>query len=123
MQMKNKYRLRPAYGKTELLLEFTYGPEKETFLAELQKALEELEVKIQSAQDLWMNDEVLLVLDSNQGSFTLSIDIWDLAFIMAEHNQGLILKIDELLSQNHYFEKEIVDYEKYKLDDKDSDIE
>lgn len=116
MIIKNKYRLRPAYGSSELLLEFTHGPEKETFLAELEAALGELEVKVKSAQDLWMNDEVMFVLDSNLGTFTLSIDIWDLAFIMAKHNQQLILKIDELLSQNSGFEKEIVDYSKYKMD-------
>ena len=61
-----------------------------------------------------MNDELLFELSTLHGSALLSIDIWDLAFIMAENNQDLILKIDAILSKNEHCLKEVVDFEKYK---------
>ena len=110
----NKYRLRPAYGTSELLLEFVNGPEKKSFLAELKDTLSELDIETQSIQDLWMNDEGIFMIDSKRGPFTLSIDTWGLAFIMAQDNQDLILKIDAILSVHPNFLKEMVDFEDYK---------
>lgn len=109
----NTYKLRPGYGSNKLLIEFVHGPEKETFFGELTSALKELELKIKTADDLWMNDEILLTISSSMGTFTFSKDIWDFAFITAEDNQECILKIDTLLSQHPSFIKEEVNFDDY----------
>lgn len=110
----NKYRLRPAYGKKELLIEFVTGPEKDLFLADLEKTLTSIEPKIIGKGDLWVNDELLFELNTLHGKALLTLDTWDFAFIMAENNQELILKIDAILSKNENYLKEIVDFEKYQ---------
>ena len=105
----NTYILRQAYGSTEMLIEFVHGPERKEFLAEIHEALSPLEVRIESQGLMMMNDESMVCFSSNQGPFSLSIDIWDLAFIMAETNQECILAIDKLLSAHPKFQKKEVD--------------
>lgn len=104
------YRIRPAYHSAELLIEFTKGPEKDRFLPELTRALKGLEIKAQSVQDLWMNDEQVITFDSNKGTFILSIDVWGLAFITSKDSQHLILSIDTILANDSCFSKEMVDF-------------
>jgi hypothetical protein len=65
-----------------------------------------------------MNDEVLYSIRSALGEFTLSRDIWNLAFIIANHNQDCISKINELLVADSRFEKIEVDFDDYKLKQK-----
>jgi len=61
---------------------------------------------VASVQDLWMNDEVLLQISSDEGVFSLSKDGWDIAFIMAENNQHCIKIIDKILNNSSLFQKE-----------------
>ena len=61
-----------------------------------------------------MNDEVLFKISSDKGSFLLSKDIWGFAFIMADENQRVIECIDEILKNNSLFERQEVDFEKYR---------
>lgn len=77
-------------------------------------ALGSINPKLDSAEDLWMNDEVLFTVLSDQGRFLLSKDIWGSAFIMAEDNQSCILSIDKILCSCSIFKKEQVDYYKVK---------
>ena len=86
----NKFRLRPAYGSKELLIEFTSGPEKENFISTLEKALNSINVKIIGSKDLWVNDELLFKANSDLGTFSISIDTWGLAFITSKENQIVI---------------------------------
>ena len=99
------YRIRKGYESDEYLLEFTKGVESDEFLSDLKTALSEISPSIISKEDLWMNDEVLFNLNSSEGEFTLSFDVWNLAFIMAELNQDCIFLIDRLLEMDSKFEK------------------
>lgn len=64
-----------------------------------------------------MNDEIIYTINSDLGLFTLSKDIWDLAFLMADENQSCILKINDLLGNDNRFEKIEVDFNDYKLNE------
>lgn len=101
-----KYHLRPGYGSDKLLLEFLLASTDTEFEKDLFTALKEINPKADTIEDLWMNDEVLIHVSSDKGYFTLSKDIWDFAFIMAESNQPCIKLIDEMLNNSHLFEKE-----------------
>jgi hypothetical protein len=79
-----KYYLRPAYGSDEMLLEFSISSDAQQFFKDLFETMESINPKIESLDDLWMNDEVLLHVDSIKGKFLISKDIWGFAFIMAE---------------------------------------
>ena len=117
MEKPYKYYYRPAYGaygSEELLLEFYQGVENGTFYSDLFETISELNPKVESIEDLWMNDEVLLNVNSDIGSFILSKDIWDFAFIMAEKNQKCLEKINMILLISDLFEKVEVDFEAYK---------
>ncbi len=114
MSKPYKYRLRPGYGSDKLLLEFLLDITDTEFQKDLFTTITGLNPKFDTVEDLWMNDEVLLHVSSDSGKFTLSKDIWDFAFIMAENNQACINLIDEILRNSILFEKEEVDFENYK---------
>lgn len=109
-----KYRLRPGYGSDKLFLEFLLDSTDTEFDKDLFTTVKDINPKVETSEDLWMNDGVLLHVSSDNGAFTLSKDIWDFAFIMAEDNQACINRIDEILRDSNLFEKEEVDFEIYK---------
>ena len=109
-----KYKRRPGYNSPKHLLEFTQGPGDPNFVSDLLAALHTLDVRVLSTESLWMNNEIWITLHSNLGEFHLSIDTWDLAFIMEEDNQELIHAIDEILAVHPEFEKQIVDFARYQ---------
>ncbi|MCP3930381.1 MAG: hypothetical protein GY705_14915 [Bacteroidetes bacterium] len=109
-----KYTVRPGYGSEELLIEFSPDKADETFFNCLFGAITKLSLKIMDIHDLWMNDEVLISLDSEKGKFEISKDVWDLVFILSKNNQKIIKKIDDLLGNSIHFKKELVDFKDYR---------
>jgi hypothetical protein len=109
-----KYRLRPEYCSEKLLLEFFLDNNDTEFGKTLFSTLQDINPKVDTIEDLWMNDEVLLNVSSDKGYFTLSKDIWGFAFIIAENNQHCIDLIDKILNKSSLFEKEVVDFENYR---------
>ncbi len=120
---KYKYRYRPEYGSDSLLIEFVYGVENEAFGTDLFDAMKEINPKLAGLEDLWMNDEFLYKINSDLGQFTLSKDIWDLAFLMADDNQSCILQINNLLLNDNRFEKIEVDFNDFKLNENSNNTE
>lgn len=106
--------MRPEYGSDKLLLEFLLDNTDTDFGKDLLTALKDINPTIDSIEDLWMNDEVLLYVSSDIGFFMLTKDIWGFAFIMSEDNQSCIEAIDKMLFNNSIFQKEEVDYGNYK---------
>ena len=118
--VKYKFRYRPGYGSDNLLIEFFYGVENEDFGTDLFDAIKEINPKLTGREDLWMNDEILYTINSDLGQFTLSKDIWDLAFLMADDNQSCVLQINNLLLTDNRFEKIEVDFKDFKLNENTS---
>ena len=116
-QIKYKYRCRPGYGSENLLLEFVNGVENEDFKTDLFDAIKQINPKLTGLEDLWMYEEILYTISSELGQFTLSKDIWDLAFLMADDNQTCILQINNLLLDDNRFEKIEVDYNDFNLNE------
>lgn len=110
-----KYYLRPCYGSDKLLVEFILDSSNMNFNENILCALSSIHPKIDSVDDLWMNNEILFHISSDRGDFLLSKEIWDSAFILTENNQFIIKEIDNILSRNDLFEKIEVDFTKYKL--------
>ncbi|MCW0487193.1 hypothetical protein [Riemerella anatipestifer] len=108
-----KYHLRPEYKSENLLIEIFSGVENEKFLSELLNSISEINPKIEAIADLWMSDEIILTIYSECGNFSLSKDIWNLAFIMS-NNQKCIHKINSILSKDARFEKVEVNFDDYK---------
>lgn len=109
-----QYYFRPGYQSEELLIDIFGGAEKESFFPDFMEAIKEIKPKMNDILDLWMNDEVLMTIDSDAGTFTVSKDIWGLAFIMADNNQEGLQRINSILEQSQQFEKVDVDFENYK---------
>lgn len=114
MSIPYRYHLRPAYGSSELLLQFNLDSSDTEFIKDLFNALASIAPTVHSLQELWMNGEILLHINSTIGGFCISRDIWDFAFVTAEENQPCILVIDNILSQSPSFRKEAVDFKDYK---------
>jgi hypothetical protein len=112
--MKYKYYFRPGYSSQDLLIEIFSGVEDECFLTDLMDVLSEINPEVESINDLWMNDEVLMEISSDLGFFSISKDIWDFAFIMADDNQECLNSINLILQKNKNFQKVEVDFENYK---------
>ncbi|KAA5549053.1 hypothetical protein [Adhaeribacter rhizoryzae] len=108
------YRIRLGYGSGKLLIEFVKGVEKENFLTDLKEALSPINLEFEEILELWMNNEVLFHVNSSEGKFLLSKDIWDFAFILADDNQECVKRIDQILSKSKFFIKEEVDLSKNK---------
>lgn len=113
---KYKYHYRPEYGSNRLLIEFITGVENKGFDNDLFDAINEIEPILIEEVELWLNDEILYIIKSNLGQFTLSKDIWNFAFIVANDNQDCIFKINNLLLSDNRFEKVEVDFNDFKLD-------
>jgi hypothetical protein len=112
--MKYKYYLRPGYKSQNLLIEIFSGAEDEYFLTDLLDSISEINPKVDKMNDLWMNDEIEIEVSSDIGSFFISKDIWDLAFIMSDNNQECINKINLILLKDKNFHKVEVNFEDYK---------
>jgi cold shock CspA family protein len=109
-----QYFFRPAYHSEELLIDVFSGAESEIFTTDFLHAIEEIKPKMTDILDLWMNDEVIMTIDSEIGQFTLSKDIWGFGFITAENNQEALIRINSILEKSELFEKVEVDFENYK---------
>jgi hypothetical protein len=105
MKGEYKYNCRLGFGSDKLLIEFTNGAERKTFGVDLLDALKDINPKVTRQTDLWMNDEFIYDLNSDEGHFELSLDNWGLAFIMSDDNQSCIHTIDKILAQDERFEK------------------
>lgn len=100
------YHLRPGYGSDKLLLEFNLDSSDIKFGIDLLIDLKDLNPKVDSIEDLWMNDEVLINVSSNEGAFVVTKDVWNIVLIMAENNQSCITLIDVILNSTGLFQKE-----------------
>ena len=95
-------------------MQFFLDSDDVAFNNDLLATLQDINPEIDSVEDLWMNDEIVFHISSNHEAFYLSKDIWGFAFITAENNQLAIKIIDEILSRSDLFEKEEVDFDKYR---------
>ena len=109
-----KYRCRPGYGSKQLLIEIEAFNHQEDIFRSIINSLENIEPKNMKLEDVWQNDEFIYTIDSAIGTFTIHIDNYGIAFITADNNNELILKMDLILNQNLQFTKEEVDFSKYK---------
>lgn len=99
-----RYKLRTFYNSEKLLLEFSNGPESDSFVTDLMNAIVILRPVLTAQSDLWMNEETVLHFKTDFGDFDLSVDIWKIPFIASE-NENLILLIDSRLQASPIFEK------------------
>lgn len=112
---KYTYKLRPAYGSQELLIEFGTLDDPEYFLFEIVRMLGLAGFESQEMLDLWMNDEIQVNFSSLNGLITVSLNVYGMLFIMSKKNQIDILKIDQLLQNSEAFIKEKVDFLNYRM--------
>lgn len=109
-----KYYCRPGYGTSNLLIEIVSLNNQENIFQSIMNALKNIKPNNIKLEDIWQNDEFIYTIDSTIGTFTIHLDNFGIAFITAENNNELILKIDLILNQNLQFTKEDVDFSKYK---------
>jgi hypothetical protein len=109
-----KYHFRPGYQSQELLIDIFYSAESDTFLSDFLSAINEINPKMIDIDDLWINDEILVTIDSEIGKFILSKDIWGFAFVMADNNQEGLARMNSILENATLFEKVEVDFNRYK---------
>lgn len=115
---KYTYYFRPGYGSDELLIEFLTGIDKPEdhapFIAMLLNAVDSLKPSIDNMEDVFVNDEYWYTIGTKQGKVLLTINVWGMAFILAQDNQSTLQTINQLLQQDVCFERIDVDFEKYR---------
>ncbi|MBN9295709.1 MAG: hypothetical protein J0I41_01805 [Filimonas sp.] len=104
MALLYTYKRRPAYNSDKLLFEFPHVPNAAAFIHALLDALQTLHPIIDGVMDLWMNDEAMAIIMTDKGKIEVSVDTWQIAFIMSD-NEACINAIDEILSIHPLFEK------------------
>ncbi len=112
---KYTYKMRPAYGGGNMLIEFDIYPDMDKFMEDLAVLLGGNGFSLGEVNDVWMNDEVWVELKSPQGSVMLTKDIWDMVFIMTINDQTpeVILAINDILEASNQFESTPYDIEEY----------
>lgn len=88
-----------------MLIEFVTGVEREEFLPDFLDAIKSFNPKLESTSDLWMNDEVQFVVNSDLGNFSVSKDSWGFAFVWSDDHQHGVKEISDLLARDNRFEK------------------
>ena len=119
IENKYKYYLRPGYGVKTLLIDIFFGAESEDFIMDFINTINSINPKSISVNDIWMNDEVFLEIDSDIGIFQISKDNWGFGFIMSNTNQKVLFVIDKILQNDSKFLKVEVDPDKYKYNSSD----
>lgn len=114
MSKPYSYLLRPGYRTSELLIEFVIIKEPKSFIQELINLLTVNDFLYNGSTDVWMNQEILIHLESSNGKVNVIRDFYDFVFILGENNQKDILRIDTILIKSGLFEKKKADYSKYK---------
>lgn len=104
--LKFSFSVRKGYGCEELFIEFKKGSGTNEMVESLKKALSSLDPFLIKKEDIWMNDEMFYHFDSIAGPYSISYDIWDSIFILANNNQEAIPKIETALLDSGLFEKE-----------------
>ena len=100
-----KYYHRPGYRSGELLLQFSHIKDKRKFVDSFFDTISIINPRIVKQEDFWMNDEILLSIASDKGDFEISIDTYDLVFILSE-DTSIIHVIESLIAANPLFAKE-----------------
>lgn len=117
--MTYAYHYRPGYKSKEMLIEIYSGINGEEthapFIANLLAALAPIKAELtDDIKDAFFNDEYWLTINTSLGTVTLTISIWDMAFIVSKQNQTAISEINELLKANSHFVFTEVDFKQYK---------
>jgi hypothetical protein len=110
-----KYRCRPSYFSDNLLIELFAGTTRNEAADDFLAAIKTLNAKITDRHEDWMNDGYSIDIATDDGILNFERDIWGFIFISATPaNNALITCTDKLLNANSNYEKEEVDFEKYK---------
>ncbi|BCE01496.1 hypothetical protein TYM08_P1559 [Marinicellulosiphila megalodicopiae] len=108
-----KFKIRPGYKSSNLLIDFTIDNADDLFFGTLYDALSPLNISELDLTDLWVNDEIIFQCNSDLGRFEITRDFYDLVFILAENNQRVIKKISELLSNHKSFSNQSFNSSEY----------
>jgi hypothetical protein len=107
-----KYRVRPGYGSSKLLIEFMSDSSDEAFVAALRSVFSVNGVKAKME-----NDDLFqwwAVMDSSAGSFELVHDDWSMVWVHADDNQNVIHYLDRILTASGQFQRDEVDFTQYE---------
>jgi hypothetical protein len=109
-----KYHYRRWLGSDKLLLEFISCVENDSFLMDILDALKSITPKITGYPEACMSDDIIYLIDSQNGKFTLSKSPWGHATIFADDNQDCISSINNILLEDIRFKKIEVNFNDYK---------
>ncbi|UKN02800.1 hypothetical protein K6119_04625 [Paracrocinitomix mangrovi] len=99
-QATYSYRLRPAYGGGDYMIEFMRGDERQELLTDVLNAITLLQPDLKGSADLLFL--VSLEINTNQGAFTYTVDEWGGVFIDGSYT--LLSSIHEILEKDSNFE-------------------
>ena len=107
-----RYRVRPGYGTTKLLIEFMSDSSDEAFVAALRSAFSANGIKAKTKEQSLFCFQT--VMDSPGGSFEVDHDEWSMIWVHADENQNVIPYLDRILTASGEFQKEEVDFSQYE---------
>lgn len=114
--IKYAFKLRPAYGSDELLIELDGKDQPDQLQNDVIRILLQNGFTEGKTEDLWQNDEWIFYFHSEGRTVLFSRNsVWDFFFLIGENNnQSDILKLDDVLSKNSLFEKLSANYSDYR---------
>ncbi|MDR2100696.1 MAG: hypothetical protein LBP40_07730 [Campylobacteraceae bacterium] len=97
------FNYRKGYSSQDYLIEIIIDNDNKAFLLRFLQAIALISPSIVDAWDLWMNDEIMINVNTEYGKIDVSMDIWGFAFIMSNENENCIRKVYELLKLDSNF--------------------
>ncbi len=107
----HKYKVRPGYGSSKLLIEFEPDASDRQFADDLCGVFKQNGFILVSTSDLMFLSTA--EFNSPKGSLSIATDEWGFVWGHAEDDQPVIHYVDTLLQKSGLFEKEEVDFRDY----------
>ncbi len=107
----HKYKVRPGYGSSKLLIEFGPDASDQQFADDLCSVLKKNGFIMFSASNRIFHS--IAEFNSPKGSLSIDADEWGFVWGHAEDDQPVIHYVDTLLQKSGLFEKDEVDFRDY----------
>lgn len=102
-----KYKYRKGSDKSNIwLIEFCKIQNSDRLIGEILKILEQANFKSGEVEEIWMNDELLINANSEEGGIIISRDVYDLVYILPKNENNYTIKeVEKELKRSDKFKR------------------
>lgn len=102
-----KYEFLPTFDvdSDDYMIRFHKIKNADQLVGKLLILFDELKFQAGEVSNMWMNDEIWISAKTPNGSLTITRDIYDFVFILADNNKIDLDKIEKVMNNSTCFER------------------